>query len=317
MFRVVLRAAPVSLRAAPVRQSLASFQQSRAFTRTTFQSPAASHPAMGFNFENVSAEPRAPWGGFPNQFRHVHTQPPGWAPTLAPPPAAAPPVLVPPVPAPAPPAPAPGRTRKYPPGTHGFKKAEQKRLAEKFGTTVSGDTHESEHAIGFEPLNQTSDLKRGSPGRARELENKAPAYQEVNELHREHIGTGTTGTVDESGFNSHTYRAAQRSLVESGDVSSAVQLNQLGYAHLPGGVFANTPNTVPGKQANDSFNQMVGNLSSVTYAQGNNNVTVPVDARQRAEIHLSRVAAQTGSFPSVSEENAVRKLYGLDEYEEQ
>jgi len=204
---------------------------------------------------------------------------------------------------------------KYGLGMHGAKKREQKRLTGQFGTTVSGSTHESEHTIGFEPLNQTSGLKRGSPGRATLLENRAPAYQEVKELHREHIGTGTTNTVDQSGFNSHTYREYQRSLLESGDVSSSVQLNQLGYSFMKN--FSNTPKTEPGKQSNDSFNQMVGNMQSVTYAKGDEDVTVPVDSRQRAEMHLSRTVAQTGKWPSVSEENVVRKLYGLKELPEE
>jgi hypothetical protein len=118
----------------------------------------------------------------------------------------------------------------YGPGMHGSKKKEQRRLSDTYGINVTGDTHESEHTVGFEPLNQSSGLKRGKEHRAKSLENRAPAYQEVKELHRDHIGTGTTNTRDESGMNSHEYRQAQRSLIETGDVSSAVQLNQLGYA---------------------------------------------------------------------------------------
>jgi hypothetical protein len=202
----------------------------------------------------------------------------------------------------------------YEPGSHGYKKKEQARLsampdANNVRHRVSGSTHESEHTIGFEPLNQTSGLKRGTPGRARQLENHAPAYQEVKRLHRDHIGTGTTGHADASGFNSHTYRSAQRSLVESGDVSSAVQLNQLGYAHMFQAITG--PKRHDMVQADNSFEHMVRNLDSVTYAQGTNNVTVPTTARQKVEMHLSRQAAQTGRFPSVQEENTARALYGV------
>jgi hypothetical protein len=202
----------------------------------------------------------------------------------------------------------------YLPGSHGQKKKEQARLSampDEHNTThrVTGTTHESEHTIGFEPLNQTSGLKRGTAGRARQLENHAPAYQEVKALHRDHIGTGTTGHVDASGFNSHTYRHDQRSLVESGDVSSAVQINQLGYAHMFQALTG--PKTHDMVQADNSFNHMVSNLNSVTYAQGANNVTVNTTARQKVEMHLSRQAAQTGRFPTIQEENAARALYAV------
>jgi hypothetical protein len=206
---------------------------------------------------------------------------------------------------------------RYKLGVHGFKKGEQKRLSALYKTLVTGNTHESEHIIGFEPLNQTSGLKRGTAGRARDLENRASAYQEVKPLHRGHIGTGTTNTADRSGFNSHTYREAQRKLLEQGDVSSAFQLNQLGYAHQRDAKgrrpFADAANTNEGRAANDSFNTAVANLHSFTYARGASNVDVPVDARQRTEIHLSRIAAQTGRFPTEEEENAVRKLYGVND----
>jgi hypothetical protein len=200
---------------------------------------------------------------------------------------------------------------RYTIGQHGAKKSEQKRLSSAFGISVTGDTHESEHTIGFEPLNQTSGLKRGTAGRARTLENTAPAYQEYKPLHRDHIGTGTSNTADESGFNSGTYRHDQRSLVESGDVSSAVQLNQLGYAF--DSRFQNLSASDEGRAANSSFDMMVENMQGVSYAQNDNNVTVPVDAKQRAEMHLSRIAAQTGRFPSRDEENEARKKFGLSE----
>lgn len=200
-------------------------------------------------------------------------------------------------------------------GQHGAKGREQKRLSKRYGIKVTGSTHESEHTIGFEPLNQTSGIKRGTAGRIRTLENKAPAYQEYKPLHRDHIGTGTTNTVDKSGFNSHTYRQYQRSLVESGDVSSAVQLNQLGYSFDP--KFKKLSSTPEGKSANDSFNTMVENMEGVTYAKDTNDVNVNVDAKQRAEMHLSRIAAQTGKYPTEEQENEVRKKYGLPSIEEQ
>lgn len=204
--------------------------------------------------------------------------------------------------------------RSYQPGMHGSKKKEQTRLSKKFNFEVTGDTHESEHTIGFEPLNQTSGEKRGVGYRATSLENFAPAYQEVNELHRDHIGTGTTGTRDGSGFNSHEYRNTQRSLLEAGDVSSAVQVNQLGYAFDSK---KSMLGTTVGKAATNSFDNMVENLNKVTYAQGDKDVSVPVDAKQKAEMYLSRRAMESGEFPTVEEENAAREKFGVPKYEEQ
>ena len=119
-------------------------------------------------------------------------------------------------------------------GQHGAKRREQRRLTEMYGERVTGRTHESEHTIGFAPLNETSGTKRGGSKIIRQLEKDAWAYQEEKPLHRAHIGTGTQNTPDLSGFNSDTYRETQRTLVEQGHISSAVQVNQLAYAFHPG-----------------------------------------------------------------------------------
>jgi hypothetical protein len=198
---------------------------------------------------------------------------------------------------------------KYGVGTHGYKKKEQAYLSDQFQTPVSGKTHESEHTIGFDVLNKTSGYKR-KDRESHELENSAPAYQEAKRFHRDHIGTGTHGTADASGFNSQAYRDSQRKLLEQGDVSSAVQLNQLGYAFNP--TFKQLPNTVEGKAANASYDRMVQNMRPVTYANGpGSTASVPVDAKQQAEMYLARRAAQSGQFPSVAEENATRSLFSL------
>ncbi|HEY0044664.1 MAG TPA: DUF4157 domain-containing protein [Allosphingosinicella sp.] len=203
------------------------------------------------------------------------------------------------------------RLGRYTIGQHGAKKAEQRRLSAAYAMAVTGDTHESEHTLGFEPINRSSGLRRGTSGRARRLENIAHAYQERKALHRDHIGTGTHSTPDESGFHSEGYRQAQRSLMEVGDVSSAVQLNQLGYAFDP--AFRSAAGTAEGQAATDSFRTMVGGMENVTYASGDMDVEVPVDAKARAEMHLSRDVAQSGAYPTREQENAVRKLYGVEE----
>ena len=50
---------------------------------------------------------------------------------------------------------------KYAIGQHGAKRREQRRLSRAHGERVTGRTHESEHTIGFAPLNESSNAKRG------------------------------------------------------------------------------------------------------------------------------------------------------------
>ena len=201
------------------------------------------------------------------------------------------------------------KRKGYSIGKHGFKKREQKRLALIHSIPISGSIFESEHIVGFEPLNQTSGLKRGTQGRAKDLENNAPAYQERKELHRAHIGTGTNSKKDSSGFNSDEYRKYQRMLVESGDVSSAVQLNQLGYAFNP--KFQSSAATPKGKAAQSSYETMVENMHSLTYAKSDEDKLVVVDAWQKAEMYLARTAAASRKWPSKDQIAEALKKFGL------
>lgn len=198
----------------------------------------------------------------------------------------------------------PKRSKKgrYGLGTYGFKKSEQKRAG------TSGLTHQSEHTVGFEVINRTSGEKRRVGERAHRLENNAPAYQEVLKLHRDHIGTGTSGKPDASDFNSQSYRDAQRSLIENGDVSSAVQLNQLGYAFNP--EFHGNDEEL--KIADDSFRVMVENMKEVQYAKNTVDERVLVSPEQRTEMYLSRKAARTGQWPTTDEIDEAKKKFGVD-----
>jgi len=196
----------------------------------------------------------------------------------------------------------PRKIKRYGLGTHGFKKREQKRVG------TSGQTHQSEHTVGFEVINRTSGEKRGVGDRARRLENNAPAYQEVLKLHRDHIGTGTSEKIDDSGFNSQSYRDAQRSLLENGDVSSAVQLNQLGYAF-------DDEFQKGGKEldiADDSFKVMVENMKEIEYAKNAVHEKALVSLEQRAEMYLSRKVARTGEWPTNDEIDEAKKKFGID-----
>jgi hypothetical protein len=198
------------------------------------------------------------------------------------------------------------RGSKYTRGQHGAKKEEQQVLANKFGSPVSGDTHESEHPVGMEAILHGSGENR-KKGRGNLLEKCAPAYQEQTSLHRDHIGTGTTTTktgmdkrkkkgLGDSGFNSETYRSTQRDLIKEGDVSSAVQINQLDYAFNPKFQSAHKSPTTANKQADDSHKAMVDNMDSFKYAAGTQNKGVKVDKTSKLEMDLSRQIAQSGQW---------------------
>jgi RHS repeat-associated protein len=226
-------------------------------------------------------------------------------------------------------------TGKYTAGQHGNKSNEQVFLREKFGQPVHGAsgsnrkgnrieaTHESEHPVGYEVLAAQADVKRGTPiskggEDVQRVENTAPAYQEAAEAHRDHIGTGTTKNIGTEtytdvdgdgnpvtfeapsgyGYNSIEYRAHQTAALDSNDIASAIQLNQLGYAHTP--AFGASKNTVDAAIADDSFVRMVDNVGEVerfTGATTTASVEAPT-ANGRAEMFLAREAANTGNWPT-------------------
>ncbi|MCB1553890.1 MAG: hypothetical protein KDJ14_08785 [Xanthomonadales bacterium] len=197
--------------------------------------------------------------------------------------------------------------RGYRPGMHGWRRYEQTRLQQEYNTQVTGSEFESEHAVGFEPLNRTSGFARGTAGRPSILENRAPAYQEIRELHRGHIGTGNRGyDRNDSGFTSRTYRDAQRGALEDSDASSAVQLNQLDYAFNPR--FGQLAGSTEGQAATDSYNLMVREMTEFTYAQGAQDVTFTVSKGARIEMMAARRMAQTGNW----DVNALQRLGNLD-----
>ncbi|MGC7102105.1 RHS repeat-associated core domain-containing protein [Amycolatopsis lurida] len=198
----------------------------------------------------------------------------------------------------------------YDEGTHGAKNREQKRLTDLFANElkapggpakqkVSGDTHQSEHPIGYEVLGRGSEAKRGAGEQQKLLENHAPAYQEELRSHREHIGTGTSSRTAESGFTAQSYRNSQRNALEAGDPNTAIQLNQLDYAHQK--TFKDMTGTLPGNIADDSYHHMVDKAEGkgVTYStgKGTNETTPPLSAHDTKELHAARDAARTGKFP--------------------
>lgn len=212
-----------------------------------------------------------------------------------------------------PPAPGPKKPKQpkqsYADGTHGAKKREQDRLTQKYDnelkadgkTKVSGETHQSEHPIGYEVLGRGSGDGRGTGNQQKNLENHAWAYQEDLASHRAHIGTGTSNRTAESGFTAQSYRDSQRNAMEAGDPNTAIQLNQLDYAHQK--EFKDAKDTVGGKIADDSYHNMVDkakdNGKGLDYATGpDKNASTPLLSDKDAkELHLARDTARDGEWP--------------------
>lgn len=193
---------------------------------------------------------------------------------------------------------------KYGIGQHGAKAREQKRLKKEFKKSVSGKTHQSEHVFRFSALNMTSPQTRKESG---VLERKAAAYQERYSAHRSHVGTGSSKKIDNTGFSSVTYSKAQRDFMEVGDLSTAGQLNTLGYGFQSD--FSNKSTTTEGKQASDSYKEMIKNTDEVSYMNGTHEVNVKQTYMDKLEQLTARIAIEKGhTWPTKNDVNEAGKI---------
>ncbi|HEV7974006.1 RHS repeat-associated core domain-containing protein, partial [Amycolatopsis sp.] len=227
-------------------------------------------------------------------------------------------------------------------GTYGTTGKEQARTTEKFKNEikndpnwlepkkeVTGKTHESEHPIGYKAI-AGDEFERYSPhkssirdeGRqptaaekdnldtAKRLEDKAPAYQESKQAHRDNIGTGVRKEPDGSGWNADSYRADLNQTLHDGRPSDGVQLNQLSYAnqHMKNdGItpapdrdsFRPTAGTTQGNVADDSYHHMVDKMQGrpVEYSDGHGGTThtPPMSKDDVVEMHVARDVVRDGA----------------------
>jgi hypothetical protein len=164
-------------------------------------------------------------------------------------------------------------------GQRGAKVSDQKRLMRIYKRKVSGRTHESEHVIGYSAVSGA--LGRSGKGFEGLFEKYLPAYQEVLEAHRDHVGTGSNirgekaeRYVRMSGPTSgdEIYRRDQLEALcytpfsaPPTPISNAAQLNQLGYSDLyKNGKYDSTSVS----QANNSFFQMAKELKTLPFMVG-------------------------------------------------
>ena len=82
-------------------------------------------------------------------------------------------------------------------GSYGTREQEKARLQNKFDKEITGNEFEHEHIIGVNVLIRNSDERLNrDKGEGKKIEKLAPAYYEIKELHRKHVGTGTGPNAD-------------------------------------------------------------------------------------------------------------------------
>lgn len=197
------------------------------------------------------------------------------------------------------------------PGTHGYKTYEQQRLG------TSGQTHQSEHPLGFSSAHPGMDRKTNHP-----TEQSMPAYQEVKDLHRGHAGTGTGTKPGETGFASaKEYRQHQNNAIndptarhEGTALSNSYQLNQLGYAHQMAQNETQYTGKAPSediRKSNDSYANMINHNQPQTHVVNGSQVSDRLDPHGQAEALLAREAAHSGQWPTSGRIDEVLKQFGI------
>ncbi|MEO1433645.1 MAG: hypothetical protein AAFV71_32215, partial [Cyanobacteria bacterium J06633_8] len=198
---------------------------------------------------------------------------------------------------------------------------ERKRVKNESDFEITGNTHESEHVIAYSSLKGDQGPKRNSDKPAKNLENKAPAYYEAKDFHRQHIGTGNNpeggkGKTRDGFKSSDEYWESQRNALEAGDTGTAVQLNQLGYAHNSD--FQKDPQRTKKENqvADSSYNTMIENMDSVTYAaNATENQTRHVTPKEKAEMYLARRTSTSGKYSTIEEEEEAKNKFGVNDEE--
>ncbi|MEQ4452067.1 RHS repeat-associated core domain-containing protein [Kosakonia sp. YIM B13605] len=166
------------------------------------------------------------------------------------------------------------------------------------------------------------------------IEGQAVAYQENDIAHKAHSGTGTKGVIknpDATNDNA-TYLSTVKSLLHSGDVSSAIQINQLGYAHSP--VFRDLRNIRSKSRFNEwavnvvadnSFFHSVGAIKSMpfvanepwdresrTFTEEPQINSIEITVQDKFEGAISRMAAVMERYPTVAELKKFIKKYNYE-----
>jgi Domain of unknown function (DUF4157)/Agrobacterium VirD5 protein len=206
--------------------------------------------------------------------------------------------------------PCPNCKGKYSLAAHGAKTKTQKFLGETYGKKVSGATHESEHPYGYDVLSGDIPGKRGKKPELRKIENEAPAYQEVKDLHRSHIGTGTTLKPGRSGINSIEYREWQRQALSDHNPDIAMATNQMDYAFMDHSKI----DKIEAQQANESYAMSVRGMGPIPVGINNQVAYYPAPTdEQKLNMLFYQWARTHGRYPNEQEEMQIAAENGLGE----
>ncbi|WP_323123303.1 hypothetical protein [Burkholderia alba] len=215
-----------------------------------------------------------------------------------------------------------------------------------FDIPNKGKTHTSEHVIAFAVLkgpkgpsrNPEDPARKEEKEAARKIENKGLAYYERREDHENHAGTGVWPSkrkfkgnfLDKfdkskySGFkSSENFLNSQRTAlfdpetVKCTNLSNAIQLNQLGYAHQYAAQnrqsesFDKQDNE--NHQANSSYDNMIEQNPEFIAKddKGQSDVKFKMTPQEQAEVYLARRVAQTGRYPIVEEEKDAKRRFSV------
>ncbi|MDR0219482.1 MAG: RHS repeat protein [Enterobacteriaceae bacterium] len=175
----------------------------------------------------------------------------------------------------------------------------------------------------------------------RNIENAALAYEENDKAHKAHPGTGTSGVIpnpDATNDNA-TYLDTMRNLLHSGDISSAIQINQMGYAYSDkfrelraARKKTNFQDWGVNVAADNSFFYSVGKIKEMYFVSNDPwdkdkkifteepiVKAVTITAKDKLESAISRIAAVLQKYPTVAQLKLIVAKYNYeipDGYEE-
>lgn len=195
------------------------------------------------------------------------------------------------------------------PGIYKGRTQDQKYLSNRFGQTVSGDTHQMEHPFGYDVLAHPLHVKRGSTPLAQQIEDEAPAYHEEKPQHRKHEGTGNIKKYPrESGLNAPQYRSWQRTALQDNNPDIAMAVNQMTYGHQK-----LEHDKIAQAQAWDSFIRMVKNMGKIPWANdsGQFEYLDPPTADMKFDMIVYRFMTIFKRPPNEDEQMGIIKTLGI------
>lgn len=162
------------------------------------------------------------------------------------------------------------------------------------------------------------------------LEDAGLAYQENDFNHKAHVGTGgrpKEGEIPSAMNDNSMFVTEQKSLIRSGNVSDAIQLNQLGYAHSPTFVSSRTggdaTEAAKNEIADDSYLTSIRDIDSIIliandpwngkeFTEEAEVTSFSVSATDKLESAIARLVVAKPDNLSVAEVKQMIQDYGYE-----